>query len=1184
MQFRVYRIALLCLLFLGTISSYSQDLQHKKISLSLTNRPLSEAFSRIEQLTGLTINYSNQLLDDTRHISINVTNESVGTVLTRLLEGTRTYFILKNNLVTILRQPAPVKKKETSFKVEVMVTDINGHPLPGAVIKADDVHALAITDSSGIASFGVQDENASLEVTYIGCISRTFTPGGGGKGIQRLLLRPDPHFLQQVTVRGRRRTDTETGALLDRKNAIQMIDNISARNIEKTASITTAQALQNVSGVTITDDKYVAIRGMGDRNVVVQLNGSRLSSADPDHNSVALDIVPAAFLDNISVYKTITPDKPSDAVAGIVELKTKSIPDSFTVNFTMEYGTNSKTGFGGSITSYNNSDMGFLGQKVKTHDLSSGFTDLAKEFPGGTDEIKGFMQNSRSNPANTQRANQINSLMHSLDPNLTTNSKVAQPDQVYGLTIGNRYKVFGHMLGVVVGLNYYRRTESLGNTENNQWSIYRGQNALPANFTVQVGSSTYTGSFANGDGAPSTGLQIPYYISPNNIVLGKFLAYNENTGKETMNAGGMAAISYRFNTDHTVKFSFIGNRGAEILADNQKGSYANADFEYPILQNTYTLRQTYKTLNIYQATGEHTLHFNKFHPKIEWAASTSDASQDDPDYRYVNMITNYNNMIYLGGTSSGSYGGYQSLVYTTSPTYFLGSQGVISNLFGDPNSKYYVNANGRQFRFMKETNYNATVDLHFPFQAFKKNRQEIKIGGLYLERRRNQQENIMYLPQLPTTLQAISYDSYTSGNQATNVYASVFGNNPGDPNQLISADKIGFTNTNATTEGSYRPVGFLYNVSRSPANYHGSMYVGGLYAMADLHPLPNLRIVGGIRYELTRIKGAADTLGAKDVSLIGTSYSGNFLYVPHPVDYNSQWKPFPSVNITWKYQENTNFRVSYTTTMSRPELREILPIVEFDPLQQGVFVGNTALKDQTVRALDFRWEWFPVAGEVYSASVFGKWVDDQLEKSFSIDSAGARSTAIQFPIIHYVNDPNQAQVYGVELEARKHLGAFIPALKNFFIGANLMLAASVMDKNAERLHANRIVDRNAPATSPLFEQPPYSLNVMLDYDNPDWGTSITLNFNQVGERLLRVDLAGEPDIYSRPIPMLNGVFRQQIGKRIYIKGFVKNILDAATKEVYTNPGDNGKYYGQTYIHRLARPGTQYTIGFSYDMF
>ncbi len=129
--------------------------------------------------------------------------------------------------------------------------------------------------------------------------------------------------LSEVTVSAVRRNNTDAALLSERRKSAVISDGISAQQMERTASITTTQALQRVTGVSITDDKYVAIRGLGDRSVIAELNGARLSSADPDRSTVPLDLIPAGLLDNITVYKTLSPDRAADAAAGIVELKNK---------------------------------------------------------------------------------------------------------------------------------------------------------------------------------------------------------------------------------------------------------------------------------------------------------------------------------------------------------------------------------------------------------------------------------------------------------------------------------------------------------------------------------------------------------------------------------------------------------------------------------------------------------------------------------------------------------------------------------------------------------------------------------------------------------------------------------------------------------------------------------------------
>lgn len=175
-------------------------------------------------------------------------------------------------------------------------------------------------------------------------------------------------------------------------------------------------------------------------------------------------------------------------------------------------------------------------------------------------------------------------------------------------------------------------------------------------------------------------------------------------------------------------------------------------------------------------------------------------------------------------------------------------------------------------------------------------------------------------------------------------------------------------------------------------------------------------------------------------------------------------------------------------------------------------------------------------------------------------------------------------MYGVELEARKDLGKLCPGLNHVFFGTNLLLDYSVIDKNPARLDASRINDRLSPSTSPVFEQAPYSINAYLDYANPKSGTNVTASFNMVGARLIQVQLDGTPDIYDRPVPTLDVVFSQRLGKHFVARGFAKNILNPVYKEVYANPGNDGKFHGVEYDYRAYNKGAELMLGLTYQLF
>jgi hypothetical protein len=51
-----------------------------------------------------------------------------------------------------------------------------------------------------------------------------------------------------------------------------------------------------------------------------------------------------------------------------------------------------------------------------------------------------------------------------------------------------------------------------------------------------------------------------------------------------------------------------------------------------------------------------------------------------------------------------------------------------------------------------------------------------------------------------------------------------------------------------------------------------------------------------------------------------------------------------------------------------------------------------------------------------------------------------------------------------------------------------------------------------------------------------------------------------------------------------VKGFAKNLFDPPYKEVYTNPGNDGKYYGNEYIYREYHKGAEFSLGLTYKLF
>lgn len=93
-----------------------------------------------------------------------------------------------------------------------------------------------------------------------------------------------------------------------------------------------AGAIKRVSGVSISDGKFVIVRGLNERYSSVTLNGSPLPSPEPLRRVVPLDLIPTSFLSGALVQKTFSPQFSGEFGGGLVALRTKSIPDEFYLN------------------------------------------------------------------------------------------------------------------------------------------------------------------------------------------------------------------------------------------------------------------------------------------------------------------------------------------------------------------------------------------------------------------------------------------------------------------------------------------------------------------------------------------------------------------------------------------------------------------------------------------------------------------------------------------------------------------------------------------------------------------------------------------------------------------------------------------------------------------------------------
>lgn len=208
-----------------------------------------------------------------------------------------------------------------------------GEPLAGAQVIATSTQGNqpmlgAVVNLEG--NFTIQrvpEGRYELRITYLGYTqSNTTVDVVGGQAAQvNVRLQPSNLQLKEVIISGS--LEGQARALNQQKNADNIKTIVSADQIGRFPDLNVAEALQRVSGISITRDNgegsAVQIRGTPRNFTTISINGEQMPSTDEGGNRAeALDLVPADQLASMEITKSVTPDQDGDAIGGAVNLIT----------------------------------------------------------------------------------------------------------------------------------------------------------------------------------------------------------------------------------------------------------------------------------------------------------------------------------------------------------------------------------------------------------------------------------------------------------------------------------------------------------------------------------------------------------------------------------------------------------------------------------------------------------------------------------------------------------------------------------------------------------------------------------------------------------------------------------------------------------------------------------------------
>lgn len=493
---------------------------------------------------------------------------------------------------TVIRAVAtPVQKGTISGTV---IDADTGEPVIGANVVIDSTDLGAATNMDGV--FVMSEVPVGIYRVTIYMIGYSDTKITGvkvvdGKNTQlNVSIKPQALAGDEVVVEARAVENTEALLMKNRQLANSVSDAISAEAIRKSGSSNAAEAMSQVTGVTVVDGKYLVVRGLGNRYSNTQINGIEVPSADPDKKSFQMDLIPSSLLDNIVTKKSFTPDEPGNFSGGMVNLNTKSYPDNLLIESSSGISLNSQTNLKDGYLTIPGLKLDWLG-----------FSKLPTKLPLQFGNSSGGIPSIGEAFTNEEKARMLDFYSHQFQPSMAPAKQFAPINRKLNLSIGNRVEFLGRPLGFLGSFFANRKFTSYRDGTLGQWQL--------------------TGNVQN-----------------TNTLTNNFLLSDQRSAMES-SAGGLATLNYKLGKRQKITADFIWTKNAESVARYEAGAFprnlsGNSTFE------TRVLHYTERKLASLQLGGSHS--FQRLAGisggnsgfKLAWKAAYSRNRQDEPDLRY----------------------------------------------------------------------------------------------------------------------------------------------------------------------------------------------------------------------------------------------------------------------------------------------------------------------------------------------------------------------------------------------------------------------------------------------------------------------------------------------------------------------------------------------------------------------
>lgn len=844
--------------------------------------------------------------------------------------------------------------------------------------------------------------------------------------------RDNSGIVEEVVVQGR--LLSSAAQLVNERIDDEVVSNLlGSEEIARVGDSTVAAALRRVSGLTLVNDKFIYVRGLGERYSSTTLNGARIPSVDLTRSVIPLDLVPTSVVESLRVQKSYSADQSAAFGGGSIDIRTKSYPDQLV--YGAEIGAGYNTENDGEALTYNGGSDDEFGTDDGTRELSSALLDQVNRFRGdiGVQNILNTLRAQGAPGTTFQEAQQINRELASLlNRDISLKETNVGPDYDLKGYVGN-----SHWIGNDLEVGFL-----LSGAYEHEW---REQTRLNRNFRFPEERTD-----------------------------------EEVESKRSISLTGNGSFGASYGEDHELRYNVLFLRNT----DDETGlrTFFNENRQRSEGIGFQNIRQQFeeRELLVHQFSGRHVIGpaskdllgralptelFEWFPEELElsWFYSDSEAQTDIPN---------------------------QIEVRRQGPTDPVTGEFLSGRVILSPSAMDY------RFTELDDEVLDYGWSLQMPFYLDSLD-SEVRVAGGY---RRTRQAR---------TYEQVQFDLGPVFASDLDTLSLPLGEVFGDANLLDPANDYVFSRSGANNE-----------------SYIAATFVDAWYGKVDWTWQETWRVSAGLRWEQYQ-------QAALDFNPFGFSVTNPIITTDPDVLANSVFTKrdyYPSVSLTYMSDwmaETFQFRLGYSETVTRPDLREITNASYVDPLTNDLVFGNAGVTPALLTNYDARAEWFFRNGDNFAVSLFYRDIENPVE----FFESPASDTNVAREIVN----AESAEIYGVEFELLKTLGFIDDWFEVFFVQANVTLQDSELVAGTQA---------NAPTNQKreLANAAPFIINFQLGYDSPDGMHSATMAYNVFDERLFVAGRNGAPDGFEQPFHSLDLTYSWYPTERITLGLKAQNIL------------------------------------------